>query len=59
MPPLTTVRQEVIEWGRASARTLIALVEGREPEDVRLPPVEFVVLSSTAAARHRPDGALR
>ncbi|MBU5421274.1 LacI family transcriptional regulator [Cellulomonas hominis] len=54
VPPLTTVRQEVIEWGRACARTLIALVEGREPEEVRLPPVEFVVRGSTAAARHRP-----
>nr|WP_246803305.1 LacI family DNA-binding transcriptional regulator [Cellulomonas hominis] len=57
VPPLTTVRQEVIEWGRACARTLIALVEGREPEEVRLPPVEFVVRGSTAAARHRPGAA--
>lgn len=49
VPPLTTVRQEVIEWGRACARTLVAVVEGREPEEVHLPPVEFVVRGSTAA----------
>ncbi len=55
VPPLTTVRQEVIEWGRACARTLVARVEGREPEEVRLPPVEFVVRGSTAAPRRRPE----
>ncbi|RKT31516.1 LacI family transcriptional regulator [Microbacterium sp. AG1240] len=47
VPPLTTVRQDVIEWGRACARTLIALVEGREPDPVQLPAVEFVVRGST------------
>lgn len=55
VPPLTTVRQEVVEWGRACARTLVAVVEGREPDDVCLPPVEFVVRGSTATARHHPS----
>lgn len=55
VPPLTTVRQEVVAWGRACARTLVAVVEGREPEEVHLPPVEFVVRGSTGVARHRAD----
>lgn len=54
MPPLTTVRQDVLEWGRACARTLVALVEQRTPEPVELPPVEFVVRGSTAPAPGRP-----
>ncbi len=57
VPPLTTVRQEVIAWGRACARTLVARVEGREPDEIALPPVEFVVRGSTAAARHRGGAA--
>lgn len=55
VPPLTTVRQDVIEWGRACARTLVALVEGREPEPVSLPPVEFVMRGSTGPARRDED----
>ena len=53
VPPLTTVRQEVLEWGRACARTLVSVVEGREPEEPSLPPGEFVVRGSTGPARHR------
>lgn len=51
VPPLTTVRQDVIQWGRACARALISLVEGREPASVQLPPVEFVVRGSTGPVR--------
>ncbi|NIK61531.1 substrate-binding domain-containing protein [Kribbella shirazensis] len=47
VPPLTTVRQNVVAWGTAAAQTLVALVEGREPPAVVLPPVEFVVRGST------------
>lgn len=54
VPPLTTVRQDVFEWGRACAQTLVALVEERTPEPVVLPPVEFIVRGSTGPARHRP-----
>lgn len=53
VPPLTTVRQDVVAWGRVCARTLVAIVEAREPESVRLPPVEFVVRGSTGPARPR------
>lgn len=53
VPPLTTVRQDVIEWGRACARTLVSLVEGREPEPIELPPVEFVMRGSTGPAASR------
>jgi DNA-binding LacI/PurR family transcriptional regulator len=47
VPPLTTVDQDVFEWGRVCARTLVAIVEGREPETVELPPVQFIVRGST------------
>ncbi|GAA2019800.1 LacI family DNA-binding transcriptional regulator [Pseudokineococcus marinus] len=46
-PSLTTVRQDVVEWGRACALALIATVEGREPDRVALPAAEFVVRGST------------
>lgn len=48
VPPLTTVRQDVIAWGKACARALVALIEGNEPEVVDLPSVEFVIRGSTA-----------
>jgi DNA-binding LacI/PurR family transcriptional regulator len=54
---LTTVRQSVVEWGRACARTLVALVESREPDAVSLPPVEFVVRGSTGPFRGRAPSA--
>lgn len=48
IPPLTTVRQDVFRWGHECARTLVAIVEGREPGAADLPPVEFIVRGSTA-----------
>jgi DNA-binding LacI/PurR family transcriptional regulator len=53
VPPLTTVRQDVFEWGRVCAQTLVAIVEGRTPEPVNLPPVEFIVRGSTGQVHHR------
>ena len=50
VPPLTTVRQDVIAWGKACAQALVAMVGGTEPEAVELPSVEFVVRGSTARA---------
>ncbi|RII08655.1 Catabolite control protein A [Streptomyces sp. YIM 130001] len=50
-PPLTTVRQDVLAWGRVAAQALVSLTEGREFERVELPPVEFVVRASTAPPR--------
>lgn len=55
IPPLTTVRQDVFQWGSACARTLVAIVEGEAPAPVELPPVEFVVRGSTAPPRNRAD----
>lgn len=49
-PPLTTVRQNAMEWGRCAALTLIALVEQKTVPSFRLPPVEFVVRSSAGPA---------
>ena len=50
IPPLTTVRQDVFQWGHECARTLVAIVEGSVPAPVDLPPVEFVVRGSTGPA---------
>jgi len=50
IPPLTTVRQDVFQWGHECAKTLVALVEGNESGAVNLPPVEFIVRGSTARA---------
>lgn len=54
-PPLTTVRQDVFQWGRECARTLVAIVEGHEPGHVELPPVEFIVRGSTAPVRAQTE----
>ncbi len=51
IPPLTTVRQDVFQWGHECARTLVAIVEGKEAGAARLPPVEFIVRGSTARVR--------
>ncbi|MDF2807505.1 MAG: LacI family transcriptional regulator [Cellulosimicrobium sp.] len=53
VPPLTTVRQNVVAWGTAAAQTLVSLVEGKQPPEIRLPSVEFVVRGSTGPTRHR------
>ncbi|GLV79750.1 LacI family transcriptional regulator [Streptomyces hygroscopicus subsp. hygroscopicus] len=50
-PPLTTVRQDVLTWGRAAAQALVSLTEGGEFQAAELPPVEFVVRASTAPPR--------
>lgn len=53
VPPLTTVRQDVFQWARVCAMTLVALVEGRTAETSPLPPVDFVVRGSTGPVSHR------
>lgn len=53
VPPLTTVRQDVFAWGAVCARTLVAIVEGKEPATPLLPPVEFIVRGSTGPVRGR------
>lgn len=57
IPPLTTVRQDVFQWGRACARTLVAIIEGGDSEVVDLPPVEFIVRGSTGPARGQGEAA--
>lgn len=47
-PPLTTVRQDVIAWGRAAAAALLSIVEDREPITAPLPPSQLVLRASTA-----------
>jgi DNA-binding LacI/PurR family transcriptional regulator len=51
-PPLTTVRQDVVEKGRAAAHALVRRMEGSSARArrVRLP-VELVIAGSTAPAR--------
>lgn len=54
-PPLTSVRTDVVAWGRAAASTALRLVEGRGAPDIDLPPAQLIVRGSTApppAIRH-------
>ncbi len=49
LPPLTTVRQDLVTLGRLGVERLLARIDGAEPADpVRQPP-ELVVRASTAA----------
>jgi DNA-binding LacI/PurR family transcriptional regulator len=47
-PPLTTVRQDVVLWGRAAAAALLSLIEHRTPVFATLPPSQLVLRASTA-----------
>ncbi|MFF5173223.1 LacI family DNA-binding transcriptional regulator [Micromonospora sp. NPDC000089] len=59
-PPLTTVRTDPFEWGRAAALALLRLIDGEPVADVPTPPAPLVVRASTApppappARRRRP-----
>jgi DNA-binding LacI/PurR family transcriptional regulator len=46
-PALTTVREDVVGWGRAAAWTLLELVDGGRPSPAALPPPTLVIRSST------------
>jgi DNA-binding LacI/PurR family transcriptional regulator len=50
-PALTTVRQDAGNWGRAAARSLVALVDGAPLPAVTLSPASFVERSSTGPQR--------
>jgi DNA-binding LacI/PurR family transcriptional regulator len=50
-PPLTTVRQDAMGWGRAAARVLLAVSEGGPAADVALPPATPVFRASTGPPR--------
>jgi DNA-binding LacI/PurR family transcriptional regulator len=49
-PPLTTCRADATEWGRASARTLMKVIEGSTAPDLELTPAALVVRGSTGPA---------
>lgn len=53
-PALTTVRADPFHWGQIAARTLLDLVEGKQPADVELDPARLIVRRSTAAPASRP-----
>ncbi len=55
-PALTSVRSDPFGWGRAAARTLLDLVEGKPVADVEMPPARLVVRASTAPVRRGPAG---
>ncbi|MEM7272468.1 MAG: LacI family DNA-binding transcriptional regulator [Actinomycetota bacterium] len=46
-PPLTTIRQPIVDKGRLAARLLLAAIDGAAPSRVQLP-IEPIVRSSTA-----------
>ena len=49
-PPLTTVRQPMLDKGRVAADLLLELIDGRPARRIELP-IELVVRSSTAPPR--------
>ena len=49
-PGLTTVSTNVLDWGRAAAERLLALVDGRDPVPTELDPPRLVVRGSTGPA---------
>jgi DNA-binding LacI/PurR family transcriptional regulator len=50
-PPLTTVRQDTLAWGRAAAGVLLAVSEGRPAPDVELTPATPVFRASIGPPR--------
>lgn len=50
-PPLTSVDQDAIEWGRVAARTLLDVIDDKPYCPPALPPPTLVVRQSTAPAR--------
>lgn len=47
-PPLTTVRQDGLAWGRAAAAALLSVIEEGELRSTPLPPSQLVLRASTA-----------
>ena len=50
-PPLTTVRQDAMAWGRTAAEVLLAVSEGGPVAGVELPPAAPVFRASTGPPR--------
>ena len=51
-PALTTVRTDVVGWGRAAAMQLLALIDHVACPQIDLPAPEFVIRASTAPPSH-------
>ncbi|MCP3988925.1 MAG: LacI family DNA-binding transcriptional regulator [Actinomycetia bacterium] len=51
-PPLTTVRQPLVEKGKVAAELLLEQIDGAPPRRIMLP-IDLVVRSSTARRPHR------
>lgn len=56
-PALTTVRTDVVGWGRAAALRLLALIDQETGGEIDLPTPEFIVRASTAPPRRPGAGA--
>jgi DNA-binding LacI/PurR family transcriptional regulator len=56
-PALTTVRTDIVGWGRAAAQQLLAVVNREDGCDIDLPAPEFVIRASTAPPRQPGTGA--
>jgi DNA-binding LacI/PurR family transcriptional regulator len=50
-PPLTTIRQDPVPWGRAAAEVLLAVADGEPSTPGPLEPHRLIVRGSTAAPR--------
>ncbi|MGC3996557.1 MAG: substrate-binding domain-containing protein [Anaeromyxobacter sp.] len=50
-PPLTTVRQPLLEMGRLAARSVLGMLAGERPELAELPQVQLVVRETTRRLR--------
>lgn len=49
-PPLASVRTDAFGWGAAAGTALLATIAGTAPDDVDLPPAEFVPRASVGPA---------
>jgi LacI family repressor for deo operon, udp, cdd, tsx, nupC, and nupG len=56
-PALTTVRTDVVGWGRAAAEQLLAVVDREAVREIDLPAPEFVIRASTAPPCQLGTGA--
>jgi DNA-binding LacI/PurR family transcriptional regulator len=56
-PALTTLRTDVVGWGRAAARQLLAVIDREPSTDTELPAPELVIRSSTAPPCQPGSGA--
>jgi len=56
-PALTTVRTDVVGWGRAAATQLLAVIDREADCEIDLPAPEFVIRASTAPPSHPGTGA--